>query len=224
MTAATGRDDYDKLVHFRALAPDEPYFMIRGQDAVSGDAVRAWAQLARDAGAPPALVEAALEQADRLDAWPTKKVPDDDHIDPAERAQLAYRLERRAWAARADCADTKVMLAEERAHTAVRASLRPILHELFERGAWTPDGAFVFTPDPDAATNAVAALHNLDVVPRRGRPIPPARVLVEAAKQEAATAARLADAGERDQANRALGRAEGLTRAARLLGEPGKDL
>lgn len=71
----TGRviatDDKPRMVPF-----DEPVFLIRGQDVVGGDAVRAWADLAERAGAGPDILKAAREHAGRFDAWPVKKVPD----------------------------------------------------------------------------------------------------------------------------------------------------
>ncbi|MET3665949.1 hypothetical protein [Caulobacter sp. 1776] len=144
MNDNAGRHDYDQLVRFRQIQPGEPYFLIRGQDAVAGDAVRAWASLARTAGAPSAIVEQALQQADRLDAWPTKKTPDADHLTDAEQKQLAYALSRRAWHAREDSADVKVMLAEERAISAALGRLRPLLNDLLENGAWNDEGDFVY--------------------------------------------------------------------------------
>lgn len=64
-------DDKPRLVPF-----DEPVFLIRGQDMVGGDAVRAWADLAEQAGAGPDILQAARDHARRFDAWPVKKIPD----------------------------------------------------------------------------------------------------------------------------------------------------
>lgn len=55
---------------------DEPVFLIRGQDLVGGEAVRAWAALAEKAGASPDILKAARDHAARMDAWQPKKVPD----------------------------------------------------------------------------------------------------------------------------------------------------
>lgn len=60
----------------RLIPNDEPVFLIRAQDAVSGDAVRAWADLAERKGAAPAIVQVARDHAAKMDAWPAKKVPD----------------------------------------------------------------------------------------------------------------------------------------------------
>jgi hypothetical protein len=110
-----GREDYNELIRFHQLAPGEPYFLIRAQDAVSGDTVRDWAARAGNAGAPAAIVEQALRQAEAIDAWPHKKVPDDGHLPRGEAASLAYALSRRAWGAHISKApDLGELLAERR--------------------------------------------------------------------------------------------------------------
>lgn len=48
----------------------EPIFIVRGSEPVSGDAVRAWADLAEAAGYPPQAVAAARNFALEMDAWP----------------------------------------------------------------------------------------------------------------------------------------------------------
>lgn len=64
------RSDYDRIQDPLAKIPhDEPVFLIRGQDRVGGDAVRAWADLAQLAGARPKIVEAARQQAAAMDQW-----------------------------------------------------------------------------------------------------------------------------------------------------------
>lgn len=55
---------------------DEPVFLIRGQDAVGADAVRAWADLAEKQGADPEIIRIAREHANKMAAWATKKTPD----------------------------------------------------------------------------------------------------------------------------------------------------
>jgi hypothetical protein len=126
MTHAAGRDDYDQMVQFKGIAEGEPYFMLRGQDAIAGDAIRAWVMLASKRGVAPAVLEQALRQADRLDAWPTKKLPDADHLTDAEQKDLVYCLSRRAWDARDDALDFSIFMAEQRAETAARAAYRPL--------------------------------------------------------------------------------------------------
>lgn len=60
----------------RLIPRDEPVFLIRGQDIVGADAVRAWAALAQAAGAQADIVAIAREQATKMDAWPKKKLAD----------------------------------------------------------------------------------------------------------------------------------------------------
>lgn len=60
----------------RLIPIDEPVFLVRGQDAVGGDAVRAWADLAEGAGAAPDILRIARDHAAKMDAWPKKKTPD----------------------------------------------------------------------------------------------------------------------------------------------------
>jgi hypothetical protein len=60
----------------RTAALDEPVFPILGRDVVSGDAVRAWIELARKAGAESDILHSAALCAARMDSWQPKKVPD----------------------------------------------------------------------------------------------------------------------------------------------------
>lgn len=57
-------------------APDEPLFILRGQDKNSPTLVRLWAALAKDQGAPPDKVAEAMRCADEMELWPTRKNPD----------------------------------------------------------------------------------------------------------------------------------------------------
>lgn len=72
------RPDYDGIQDPTGKIPaDEPVFLIRGQDPTAALIVRAWADAAERLGADAELVRLAREQADAMDAWPTKKaVPD----------------------------------------------------------------------------------------------------------------------------------------------------
>ena len=125
-----GRTDYNELIRFTQLQPGEPYFFIRARDAVSGPAVRPWAALALQKGAPAALVESALQQADALDAWPEKHVPDADHLSAEEIKSLEYQLNRRAWTSRDDAAvrgaaiSEPILLAERRGASAAESRIR----------------------------------------------------------------------------------------------------
>lgn len=55
---------------------EEPVFLIRGQDAVGGAAVRAWADLAEAQGAAPDILQLARTHAAKMDCWPKKKTAD----------------------------------------------------------------------------------------------------------------------------------------------------
>jgi hypothetical protein len=76
------RADYDAVQEIttngttRRIPANEPVFLIRGQDIVSGDAVRAWADMAEKSGAAPDIVQVARDHAAKMDAWPKKKVAD----------------------------------------------------------------------------------------------------------------------------------------------------
>ena len=71
------RDDYNRIQDPENKIPeDEPVFLIRGQDEVSGDAVRAWADLNQNAGGDPDLSKRARAQAKLMDEWPRKKKAD----------------------------------------------------------------------------------------------------------------------------------------------------
>lgn len=71
------REDYNRIQDPENKIPhDEPVFLIRGQDMVSGDAVRAWAYLNEKAGGDATLTESARQQAALMDEWPNKKQAD----------------------------------------------------------------------------------------------------------------------------------------------------
>ena len=70
------RQDYNEGDLNLRIAQDEPVFLIRGQDRVAGDAVRAWANLNDEAGGDPKLSRLAREHAKLMDAWPKKKLAD----------------------------------------------------------------------------------------------------------------------------------------------------
>ena len=56
------------------MSPDEPLFVLRGQDQLSGDTVRFWAELARECFVPSAKVNEAEQHSLVMDAWPVKQV------------------------------------------------------------------------------------------------------------------------------------------------------
>ena len=134
-----GRSDYNASAHFTQMEPGEPYFLVRGRDALGARVVRAWATLAHEALVPMAVVETALQQADAMEAWPVKKLPDAAHLSNEEVLQRAYQLERRAWSAREDSADHRILLAEERALRLAMSRVQPLLTLLFASGAWEGD-------------------------------------------------------------------------------------
>ena len=74
------RADYDRIQDPAGLIPDgEPVFLIRGKDLAGPRAVREWAKVASELGADKAIIDAALNQAKRMEAWQTlfeSKVPD----------------------------------------------------------------------------------------------------------------------------------------------------
>lgn len=73
------REDYNRIQDPLGLIPDdEPVFLIRAQDKVSGDAVRAWVALAEKAGANSDILFLAQEHAKKMDAWSKRKIPDVD--------------------------------------------------------------------------------------------------------------------------------------------------
>lgn len=70
------RSDYNNDDLTLRIPDDEPVFLIRAQDIVSGDAVRAWANLHDLAGGDPELSRLAREHARLMDEWPKKKRAD----------------------------------------------------------------------------------------------------------------------------------------------------
>lgn len=71
------RTDYSRIQDPDGLIPeDEPVFLIRAKDVVSGDAVRAWADLHDKAGGDPMLSYAARRHALIMDTWGEKKIAD----------------------------------------------------------------------------------------------------------------------------------------------------
>ena len=71
------RADYDRIQDPAGKIPeDEPVFLLRAQDKHAADTLRCYAQILEFEGCDEAIIQATLEQADRMDAWPVKKVPD----------------------------------------------------------------------------------------------------------------------------------------------------
>lgn len=145
MTAEFGRSDYDQLIKVGSLTPGEPRFVIRAQDECAGDAVRAWAAIAHGKGAPIEAVELALQQADRIDAWPTKKRPDGPDLDENQRKGLRNLFGRRAWNNRV-VPDVASAMAEQLGRSAIIGQIRPLLDEVLRRSEWGDDGRLIYDP------------------------------------------------------------------------------
>lgn len=69
-TKAKGDSCYEKA------APDEPIFVLRGQDKLAPTAVRIWAQLALKAGMSKEKFREAEQCALEMEKWHTRKIPD----------------------------------------------------------------------------------------------------------------------------------------------------
>jgi len=59
------------------IAADEPVFLLRAKDKTASQIVRAWAKAQLDyKDFDPEAVKLALDHADLMDQWPTKKTAD----------------------------------------------------------------------------------------------------------------------------------------------------
>lgn len=56
--------------------PEEPVFILRGQDALAADLVDEWAKRAQAAGCGMAKVMEAMNLANQMRNWPVHKMPD----------------------------------------------------------------------------------------------------------------------------------------------------
>ena len=101
-----------------------PNFQVIARDPCGSYAVRAWAVKAMQMGVPVAVIEEALQRADLMDAHPVKRLPDADHLTEAERLQLEYQFDRRAWRSREAEPDVAIMLAERRGFAAAKSQGR----------------------------------------------------------------------------------------------------
>jgi hypothetical protein len=57
-------------------ADDEPVFVLRGRDALAPEIVRDWANRAEANGASADKVDEARALADKMHAWPARRMPD----------------------------------------------------------------------------------------------------------------------------------------------------
>ena len=58
------------------LPEEEPVFLFRGQDRLAPQVVRYYADLVEQETGNHAFAEAVRAEAQRLEAWPVKKLPD----------------------------------------------------------------------------------------------------------------------------------------------------
>lgn len=70
------KNDPGRYDCFSHLDPDEPYFVLRGQDALAADLVEKWAIQAGSAGCDSDKVREAHAVADEMRRWHTRKNPD----------------------------------------------------------------------------------------------------------------------------------------------------
>lgn len=61
---------------FEKIKPDEPFFVLRAQDASAADLVELWAIRARASGCPQDKVIEAQDTAEEMRRWPVHKNPD----------------------------------------------------------------------------------------------------------------------------------------------------
>ena len=123
----TGRDDLDHRLKISSVPVGEPTFFIRGHDVAGPGAVRAYAALSAASGAPPAAIEQALQQADRMEAWPSKRPVNADHLGEDERKDLEAQLGRRAWERAVDLVPTeRDLLIKQLGYDEARGKVRHI--------------------------------------------------------------------------------------------------
>lgn len=71
------RADYNRIQDPAGIIPeDEPVFLLRGTDPIAARTIRFWAEQAEEAGVNPDIIARARQQADKIDNWPAKKLPD----------------------------------------------------------------------------------------------------------------------------------------------------
>lgn len=71
------REDYDRIQDPSDKIPDdEPVFLIRAQDMISGDVLRDYSNRLERLNGDPVIIADVREHADKMDAWNIKKMPD----------------------------------------------------------------------------------------------------------------------------------------------------
>ncbi len=70
------REDYNRIQDPAGLIPDdEPVFLLRAQDQLACWAVKYYAEACKNNQAPEVAAK-AMAHAERMAAWPKKKIPD----------------------------------------------------------------------------------------------------------------------------------------------------
>ena len=136
MSASTGRDDYDQLFRTTALAPGEPTFILRARDVLASGAVRSWAAFAYHAQVPLHVVELALKQADRMEAWPEHRLPDGPGLDENAQKNLVAQFDRRAWTVVQAGGDEAIAMADRVGRKAAATRYEPLLRRLAASVYW----------------------------------------------------------------------------------------
>lgn len=146
--STSGREDYDAAISISGMEPGEPFFLIKGHDVAASEAIRAYAHALFRREADHAMVESALQAADRIAAYPSKRLANTDHMTSPQVAQLRYQFGRRAQSAsNAVEADVSLMLAETRAQQIIMSRLRSTLRDFFEGMRLEEDGRYSFDPE-----------------------------------------------------------------------------
>ena len=77
---ATKQEEINKMTRGEGClgkaASDEPLFILRAQDAHAADLVEKWAIWARASGCGDDKVNEAMQIAEEMRKWPTRKMPD----------------------------------------------------------------------------------------------------------------------------------------------------
>jgi hypothetical protein len=60
----------------RKVPDEEPLFILRGQDLLAPEIVRAWADAAERAGVRSGKIAGARNLAKEMERWPRRKLPD----------------------------------------------------------------------------------------------------------------------------------------------------
>jgi hypothetical protein len=76
MNETPHRDRFGNRRVLDKLAPDEPFFILRGQDAFAATLVSQWADMLEGAGGPRDKIDNARQCARAMRNYPKKKIPD----------------------------------------------------------------------------------------------------------------------------------------------------